>query len=778
MRRILESTCLFVLAVVVGLRPLVEETYDTAVDTLTASLATITSPSPLVTLGFDLVILLCALFWLLIRAMYPEKGYRRTGMEWGLGLLLIAGIVSCVVAGNQRIAINAVIDGLCYPILAIVLVQVTSQGWQRRVLLSVILASGCVQAYKCYDQVYYTAKGTQVFYEEQKANGFWEDQGVSLDSPQVNLYEDRLYANEATGYLAHGNVTGAYLMMCGLVASGLAIGRWRYGTASDGPRPASDGCLAVLSLAMAAVVMGAMALTRSKGAIGAGLLALVVWVIAAVGSRAIADHRRRFLILGWLAVVAGGSAVVSHGLYHGSLPGASLDFRWQYWKATANLLSDHVWTGVGRENFGREYLAYKSIDSPEEIANPHNLLIHTAAEWGALGLLGVCVMLLGASAALFRPPVDDKQDRRETKDSSGDDGRSSITSTLLWALGVGAAIFALRVPLLGTVNLNPAQQFSYVYAVTAIPAFVWLVSFCVLAGSSARITQIARGLSTAALTAVSVALLAFMVQEMISFGWFVPGCATTVFALAAVGISGRTSSSSEKGQTAPARRWVTFAAATVGCVFVFVEFALPVAFAQDALYQARYHAREGPTRAALSAQPVVQNYGRAADIDPLDPTPLKERSKWLARVAMSEESLRTRAFQLSVNSMRGAIERDPRNIQHHRALASILLARAGHTGLQKHYQEAMDAAAGVIELYPNDPSGWNRSGVCELAGGRATESRRWLRSAIKRFRKSLDLDDARPAWETIRRFTTKQREKIQEATQEARTLLERFTKRG
>ena len=61
-------------------------------------------------------------------------------------------------------------------------------------------------------------------------------------------------------------------------------------------------------------------------------------------------------------------AAVGHGTYHGRLPGSSLNFRWQYWTASSELITDHAWTGVGRENFGHSYLGYKSIVSAEEVA--------------------------------------------------------------------------------------------------------------------------------------------------------------------------------------------------------------------------------------------------------------------------------------------------------------------------------------------------------------------------------------------------------------------------
>jgi hypothetical protein len=84
------------------------------------------------------------------------------------------------------------------------------------------------------------------------------------------------------------------------------------------------------------------------------------------------NHRRSMFAAGWLTVVAVASVVAGWGMLKGGLPHPSLDFRWQYWTASAAMFGDHPWTGVGAENFGNHYTAYKPITSPEEVKNPHN----------------------------------------------------------------------------------------------------------------------------------------------------------------------------------------------------------------------------------------------------------------------------------------------------------------------------------------------------------------------------------------------------------------------
>jgi hypothetical protein len=147
-QRAIETLSLLALIGVVVLRPLVKETYDSAPSLLTEALEAVRDPTPLRTIVFDLLILGGVAGWLLARAIGPFRRYRRTGLEWGAILIALAAVISCVVAGNKRLALNATIDWLCYPLLAITLVQLLHRPWQRRLALAAVLATACAQAFQ------------------------------------------------------------------------------------------------------------------------------------------------------------------------------------------------------------------------------------------------------------------------------------------------------------------------------------------------------------------------------------------------------------------------------------------------------------------------------------------------------------------------------------------------------------------------------------------------------------------------------------------------------
>ena len=60
MHRLIENASLLTLLVVIGLRPLVSESYDSAGQAITAALETVADPSPLRTIIFDVAILVAS----------------------------------------------------------------------------------------------------------------------------------------------------------------------------------------------------------------------------------------------------------------------------------------------------------------------------------------------------------------------------------------------------------------------------------------------------------------------------------------------------------------------------------------------------------------------------------------------------------------------------------------------------------------------------------------------------------------------------------------------
>ena len=268
MRNWLHTMALVVVLVIVGLRPLISESYDTAPAPIGEAITAIADPTPVRTLAIDLFVLLAAAGWAVLHAGGAGR-YRCTGLEIGGLLILAAAIVSTLAAGQQRLALNASLDWLCLLVLAITVAQLARTAWARQLLLAVVVASAVAQAGKCLDEYFFTYASTVANYEEMK-DEFWAAQGVALDDPQVELYERRLASREAQGYLAHPNITGSHLVLGAFVAgaAGLAALRRR--------RNALETACGAGSLAFGAALLAATLMTGSVGALASAGVALLL----------------------------------------------------------------------------------------------------------------------------------------------------------------------------------------------------------------------------------------------------------------------------------------------------------------------------------------------------------------------------------------------------------------------------------------------------------------------------------------------------------------------
>jgi tetratricopeptide (TPR) repeat protein len=514
-----------------------------------------------------------------------------------------------------------------------------------------------------------------------------------------------------------------------------------------------------------------VALTKSFGAIVAGAAGIGTWALLVTFRAWISAHRRRALMLGWSLAALGVFGVIGYGVAFDRLPGWSLTFRWQYWTASAGMIADHGLTGVGRENFGRHYLRYKSIESPEEVSNPHNLFVQAAAEWGLLGLVGLVVMLVGGSAKILTAVTNAES---EIRSRDGPDKAEAIPPFRWgsWWAAILASLLAVRFVLMET------DDYNFVYYVSVASGIVWSIGFFgVVMGESGagEFGNMFRTLKPA----VAAGLGAFLLHDMINFASFVPGSATTAFALAALVIAGPIDKAS--GYTGATRSFGIFAACcAAGLVIVSIAGLAPVFRAWKYVVLAdlkqTIYVDDGNGGAWLF-------YKQAAAADPLDPTPCVKEAEWLMRT-ISIGQAGPSAWTGAEAAIHEAIARDPFSHSLRRMKMRFYVERAQDLGDLADRMQAIEAAREALAVYPENPEGLiafadrqREAAEAMLAGGvsvgdAGVEAFRLIDEAIGNFRSALALDGRRLSWEELHRIRMSERVRIQQIEAELVRLRE------
>ena len=736
-RRSAEAVALLILLAVVGLRPLISESFTTATPPINTALGRIHEPWAATTLVLDAVVLLIGAGVLLGTAGRRRRPYRRSGIEVGAAIMLIAAIVSCLAAGEKRPAINASIDWLVMSVLTAALVQLLTDGWRVRLALAVIVASAAANAAESAYQHWVSFAETERDYLAHREE-IWVAQGIPLDSEDVVLFEQRMKAREASGFFAHSNVAGGYLLLGGFAAGALALAVAR---CPSGTRGGGQTLPTVVLSALAAALLAAVGLTHSRGAVVAGGAAASLlaarWIVGDWAVR----RRKAVFVAAWVAIIGLTAGVAAWGLIRGTLPGASLAFRWQYWRASAAMFADHPLAGVGAENFGDNYVRYKSIESPEEVKNPHNFLVQFATEYGLLGGIGVLAMLLGGSWLATRPPPESPLLDGDGKEAD----RARWRRAGVWGAVLAGIIFGVRVVLL------PSKDPNYVYWATTVALMPWAAAFTLALVPGATGCWSPGGRAALGMT-LNVGLFAFLLQDTVNFALFVPGARTTFFALLAVSIACRSSGpvgvwKIMPDPAPPDRLTVGLVVALAVCLVVSLQAPLR---AEAMLRYARGLAMvtpPGPPQ-TLTDQPVYVAFDRAGRIDALDASPPTDLSRWLMTVPPTDPDRGT-AYRLALQATEEALGRDPLRggLWRQKArLHSLLGQTLGDSG---EYRRAVAAMRQAITLYPQRPLNFVELGDHLMMIGTPVA----VEDAIAAFRDALQLDQRRPSWEKHRRLS-------------------------
>lgn len=471
------------------------------------------------------VLILALATWFVWGVLQGQITYRITGMEIGLVILILAGIVSTWAAADKRLAVTQAVV-LLGPVLgAVVLVQVLDSTVRIRAVLLTLGALGIVSAYQCAEQRFISNEVMIQQYEEAPET-LLEPLGVQPGTFQHFLFEHRLYSRGVRGFFTTSNSTASFVLMASFAAMALLLG--------PGSKNKIAGKLggAPLRILATVVIVGGLFLTKSKGGIGGFLFACVLFGTWYAFRHRLAAHRRTARIalvaVGLTAVAALTLGVTAYGLRHGRLPGGnSMLVRWQYWRASAQMLADAPLTGVGAGNFAHSYPRYKPAAAPESVADPHSFPLSLLTQYGPLGLIGFLLMVF---VPLWRS-AGRRQDAIGPDASNIKPPRDPAKTIMLVIAGVFVGI---RPMLISTSGINSPDLLLYEIVVLYIaPAGAFLIGYLMLMRGRPQTESredIDGGLVQALL---ACAVLGVLLHNLIDFALFEPGVWTALWILIA-----------------------------------------------------------------------------------------------------------------------------------------------------------------------------------------------------------------------------------------------------
>jgi hypothetical protein len=457
------------------------------------------------------------------------------------------------------------------------------------------------------------------------------------------------------GFNTSPNSYAAVLVVLMIVSAGVAIQR-----RADGDDIAWVIAIAIIMLP----ALWVLSYTNSRTAFGTlTLAALTLALLTSPQLRAfLAHHSRRVYFASLIAIAILAAAVIGHGVYHGTLFHDSLNFRWRYWSASAQLVKQHPLLGVGWSNFGDHYLAVRLPEAAEEVRDPHNFIVRTFAE---LGFIGGIILL----AWLARTAYDLTRPRLPTPTSSPPSARSGLIAAIAAIVFGGVLAMGIATDwnqIAAYVQLEVARR------VLAIGLLAVGMLLALVRGRPAHTHDSAPWL----LYALLAALGAFFVHAMMDFVLAEPGPLILFATLLAAALGVRT----PVGPRSRKRSGPVIGALVAGSllwVVAVAAFVIPVADAEgrahdadDAIRAHRPDVAAGLLRTAFDAIPINADYAyRSATALIASNAPLEQVKAMLA----------------------SAIERNPKSVVYYltRAMLELRSSTPDIAAVQRDFDAAL-----------------------------------------------------------------------------------------
>jgi O-antigen ligase len=628
------------------------------------------------------VLILSFIIWFVWSFCSRRLFYRFAAVEIGLCLFIIAGVAAGFAAADKRAAITASITLLAPILMVVLLVQILDSQSKIKLVLAVIAALGVVSAYQCKEQLSFW-NDQDIKYYRENPQAVLAQQGIAPNSLAHWLFEHRLYSKGVHGFFTTSNSVGSFAILASFAAIVLFIDRFRNRASCTFGRL----WLVTSGIAVVVVVSG-LAVTRSKGAIAASLIAAAMLLVYVLFGNWLKAHKKVILIVCLLLGVAGGCALVQYGLTHSWLPGGnSMLVRWQYWQASVHLYADRPLTGVGPGNFVHFYPRYKPASALEAVADPHNFLLSILTQFGPLGLVGFLAMILvPLQRAVFSSPAHSLPPTRRSE---------PVFRTLAAAflIIISAALLVIR-PILLKIPPGglPGERQAAAIVLYVMPVIIFIVGFFLL--TAGRVSAATTG-TNITVAALFCALIGVLIHNLIDFAVFEPGVLTTFWAIVACLIAldfNQKSRLQFAVKPAPFLKIVVAAAALV-VIWVYFTYAfVPVAKAASKTEQA--------LREPAYAHELLD---QAAEDDRLDPAALKLNGRLYVQYYKQTRKRQPVLLKRAEECFLAAIVRNKADFKNFERLAEVYDLFAETSTLEKeldYLNQAFDNASCAVKRYP------------------------------------------------------------------------------
>jgi O-antigen ligase len=370
-------------------------------------------------LVLDLLCCLPALLVLVRRVIEKDYLIQLRISHLLIGAFALWAALSTIWATDQYAALVTATHILAAAVVIWSTTQLVRSWLRLRIVAGICF--GLLLAYLAHGFIYrFVDSADNLRYWQEHRAQILQEHGWTADSFEAKQFIKNIESREILGFNQSPNSFAAVIVLLVVIGAGAGIQR-RLDGAGWGP--------AAIVAATVPLALAMFWFTGTRTAVGTIIIAALIFA----GVRALGPWLRRrparAYIAGLSLVLLVIAAVIGHGIYHGSLPGASLTFRWRYWVAASRIFDQHPWLGVGWSNFGQWYTSVRLPIAAEEIRDPHNFIVRAFSEVGVVGG-GLLLLWLARVAWELTRPVAPPSSAR-----SSSQARQALRTIALAAVG-------------------------------------------------------------------------------------------------------------------------------------------------------------------------------------------------------------------------------------------------------------------------------------------------------------------------------------------------------